>query len=224
MCIRDRDVNDQPIASNDDFCSVQSQITAALEPGNYTIAVSGYSASSGNYTLSYSASVSGCGSPPEVPTVVSFTATHSSIFLGELVTLSWVTNAAETVAVDGHPRIDGRGAGNIITRYVHEDDDIDGLAIGIISKHADGNAATTAFARSFEDSVFVAVASHFWLRDRLDRLTVAAIAVSLAGGAFLAFGEWDGASRRLLGDVLARTGAALVGAHPPLLEASPTLK
>ena len=62
-------------------------------------------------------------------------------------------------------------------------------------------------------SVFVAVASHFWLRDRLDRLTIAAIVVSLAGGAFLAFGEWDGASRRLLGDALALTGAVLVGAH-----------
>ena len=104
------DVNDQPIASNDDFCSVQSQITAALEPGNYTIAVSGYSASSGNYTLSYSASVSGCGSPPEVPTVVSFTATPSSIFLGELVTLSWVTNAAETVAVDGQTGLSPNGS------------------------------------------------------------------------------------------------------------------
>jgi len=61
--------------------------------------------------------------------------------------------------------------------------------------------------------VFVAVASHFYLRDRIGRLTVAAIVVSLAGGGVLAAGDWDAGGRRLLGDGLALAGAVAVSGY-----------
>jgi drug/metabolite transporter (DMT)-like permease len=61
--------------------------------------------------------------------------------------------------------------------------------------------------------VFVAAGSHLLLRERVGRLTAAAVAVSLAGGAVLALGAWDGESRRLMGDGLALMGAITVAAH-----------
>jgi drug/metabolite transporter (DMT)-like permease len=61
--------------------------------------------------------------------------------------------------------------------------------------------------------VFIAIVSHFWLHDRVRPATSLAIGISLAGGAVLAFGEWDGASRRLAGDALALGGAVMVGTH-----------
>jgi drug/metabolite transporter (DMT)-like permease len=61
--------------------------------------------------------------------------------------------------------------------------------------------------------VLIAIGSHFWLGDRVRPATSLALAISLAGAAFLAFGEWDGASRRLAGDGLALAGAVMVGAH-----------
>jgi drug/metabolite transporter (DMT)-like permease len=61
--------------------------------------------------------------------------------------------------------------------------------------------------------IFVAIASHFFLRDRLNRLTIAAIVVSLVGGAILSFGDWDGDGRRLLGDALALAGAIAVSGY-----------
>ncbi len=59
--------NDQTIASNDDYCGLQSQISAALEPGEYTIAVSGYGSAAGSYALTYSAGVAGCGGGDPTP-------------------------------------------------------------------------------------------------------------------------------------------------------------
>jgi drug/metabolite transporter (DMT)-like permease len=61
--------------------------------------------------------------------------------------------------------------------------------------------------------IFVAVGSHVFLRERARRMTVAAIAISLAGGVLLAFGDLDWSDRRLLGDGLALAGAITVGAH-----------
>lgn len=61
--------------------------------------------------------------------------------------------------------------------------------------------------------VFVAVGSHLLLRERVGRLTAAAIAVSMAGGLVLALGAWDGEGRRLVGDALALMGAITVAAH-----------
>jgi drug/metabolite transporter (DMT)-like permease len=61
--------------------------------------------------------------------------------------------------------------------------------------------------------VFIAIVSHFWLGDRVRPATIIAIAISLAGAAFLVFGEWDGANRRLAGDALALAGAVMVGTH-----------
>lgn len=61
--------------------------------------------------------------------------------------------------------------------------------------------------------VFVAIASRIWLREHVGKLTVAAIALSLAGGAVLSFGDWDGDGRRLLGDTLALLGAVSIGGY-----------
>ena len=61
--------------------------------------------------------------------------------------------------------------------------------------------------------VFVAVASHVFLRERVSRLTAAAVALTLAGGAVLAVGGWAGEERRLLGDALALLGAVAVGGY-----------
>jgi drug/metabolite transporter (DMT)-like permease len=61
--------------------------------------------------------------------------------------------------------------------------------------------------------VFVAVASHFLLRERLGALTAWAVALSLAGGVVLALGGWDGDTRHLLGDGLALSGAVFVGGY-----------
>ncbi|MEX2430583.1 MAG: DMT family transporter [Dehalococcoidia bacterium] len=61
--------------------------------------------------------------------------------------------------------------------------------------------------------VFVALASHFALRDRVDRLTALAVALSLAGGAVLALGAWDGGGRHLLGDALALAGAVAIAGY-----------
>jgi polyhydroxybutyrate depolymerase len=43
---------------NDDFCNLGSQVVRVLNPGDYAIAVSGFSSSAGSYTLAYS-----CGDP-----------------------------------------------------------------------------------------------------------------------------------------------------------------
>ena len=61
--------------------------------------------------------------------------------------------------------------------------------------------------------VFVALASHLWLRQRIGRLTAAAVALTLAGGAVLAAGGWAGEDRRLLGDGLALLAAVAVAGY-----------
>ena len=60
--------------------------------------------------------------------------------------------------------------------------------------------------------VFVAVVSHH-LSDRVGRLTALAVAVSMAGGAVLAIGDWAEGERRLMGDALALGGAVAVGGY-----------
>jgi len=59
--------------------------------------------------------------------------------------------------------------------------------------------------------VFVALASHLWLRERVGRLTAAAVALTLAGGAVLAVG--GGGEQRLLGDGLALLAAVAVAGY-----------
>ena len=59
--------------------------------------------------------------------------------------------------------------------------------------------------------VFVALASHLWLRERVGRLTAAAVALTLAGGAVLAVG--GGEEQRLLGDGLALLAAVAVAGY-----------
>ncbi len=61
--------------------------------------------------------------------------------------------------------------------------------------------------------VFVALASHLWLRQRVGRLTAAAVALTMAGGAVLAAGGWAGEDRRLLGDGLALLAAVAVAGY-----------
>ena len=61
--------------------------------------------------------------------------------------------------------------------------------------------------------VFVALASHLWLRERVGWLTAAAVALTLAGGAVLAVGGGGGDERRLLGDGLALLGAVAVAGY-----------
>ena len=59
--------------------------------------------------------------------------------------------------------------------------------------------------------VFVALASHLWLRQRVGPLTAAAVALTLAGGLVLAVGGDD--ERRLLGDGLALLAAVAVAGY-----------
>ena len=61
--------------------------------------------------------------------------------------------------------------------------------------------------------VFVPLASHLWLRERVGWLTAAAVALTLAGGAVLAVGGGGGDERRLLGDGLALLGAVAVAGY-----------
>jgi drug/metabolite transporter (DMT)-like permease len=61
--------------------------------------------------------------------------------------------------------------------------------------------------------IFVAAGSVLFLRERVRRMTIAAIVISLVGGVTLAFGDLDWTDRRLLGDGLALSGAVVVGAH-----------
>ncbi len=61
--------------------------------------------------------------------------------------------------------------------------------------------------------VFVAVAGHVYLSDRLGWLTTLAIVVSIAGGIIIAAGDWAEGDRRLFGDALALAGAIAVGGY-----------
>lgn len=61
--------------------------------------------------------------------------------------------------------------------------------------------------------VFVAVAAYFFVGDRVGRGTALAVAVSMAGGAVLAAGDWAEGERRLTGDALALAGAAGVAGY-----------
>jgi len=58
LCLLDRVGN--LIVQNDDSCGLQSRVSMVLEPGLYWIAVSGFSTSSGSYTLAYSSTVAPC--------------------------------------------------------------------------------------------------------------------------------------------------------------------
>ena len=61
--------------------------------------------------------------------------------------------------------------------------------------------------------VFVAIAGHVFLADRVGRLTILAVLSSMAGGVIIAAGDWAEGERRLLGDVLALGGAIAVGGY-----------
>lgn len=61
--------------------------------------------------------------------------------------------------------------------------------------------------------VFVAAASSLYAEDRLGRTTALAVALSVAGGAVLAAGDWAEGERRLSGDALALAGAAAVSGY-----------
>ena len=47
------------LASNDDYCSTQSQFTVALSPGTYYLDIEGYAGACGNYTLNVTSGFSG---------------------------------------------------------------------------------------------------------------------------------------------------------------------
>jgi len=55
------------LASNDDTCSLLSEVSVTLFAGSYHVVVSGYSTSAGDYTLAYSADVNNCQGPPPEP-------------------------------------------------------------------------------------------------------------------------------------------------------------
>ena len=61
--------------------------------------------------------------------------------------------------------------------------------------------------------VFVAVAGHFLLADRVGWLTALAVVVSIAGGVIIAAGDWAEGERRLYGDALAIGGAIVVAGY-----------
>ena len=61
--------------------------------------------------------------------------------------------------------------------------------------------------------VFVAVAGHFYLSDRVGWLTTLAVVVSVAGGVIIAAGDWAEGERHLYGDALAIGGAIVVAGY-----------
>ncbi|MCY4575553.1 MAG: DMT family transporter [Chloroflexi bacterium] len=61
--------------------------------------------------------------------------------------------------------------------------------------------------------IFVAVAGHYYLSDRLGWLTTAAVIVSLVGGVIIAAGDWAEGERHLYGDALALAGAVAVAGY-----------
>ena len=61
--------------------------------------------------------------------------------------------------------------------------------------------------------IFVAVAGHFYLSDKLGWLTTAAVIVSIAGGVIIAAGDWAEGERHLYGDALALAGAVAVAGY-----------
>ena len=61
--------------------------------------------------------------------------------------------------------------------------------------------------------IFVAVAGHYYLSDRLGWLTTAAVIVSIAGGVIIAVGDWAEGDRHLYGDALALAGAVAVAGY-----------
>ena len=61
--------------------------------------------------------------------------------------------------------------------------------------------------------IFVAVAGHYYLSDRLGWLTTAAVIVSIAGGVIIAAGDWAEGERHLYGDALALAGAVAVAGY-----------
>jgi drug/metabolite transporter (DMT)-like permease len=61
--------------------------------------------------------------------------------------------------------------------------------------------------------VFVVLATRFVLREQVGRITVLAVALSLAGGLVLAAGDWDSSGRHLIGDGLAVVGAVTVAGY-----------
>ena len=69
------------------------------------------------------------------------------------------------------------------------------------------SAVLVAAAAAGTNPLFVGLASHFLLRDRLGRLVWLGILLSLAGGAIIGLGDFDISGRGLLGDSLALLGA-----------------
>ncbi len=61
--------------------------------------------------------------------------------------------------------------------------------------------------------VFVAIAGHLYLGDRLRWLTVIAVIVSIVGGVIIAAGDWVEGERHLYGDALALAGAVAVAGY-----------
>ena len=61
--------------------------------------------------------------------------------------------------------------------------------------------------------VFVAAGAHLLSPDKVGRLTMLAVVVSMSGGAIIAAGDWAEGERRLLGDGLALAGAVAVAGY-----------
>jgi drug/metabolite transporter (DMT)-like permease len=61
--------------------------------------------------------------------------------------------------------------------------------------------------------IFVAVASHLLLRERLSRSLVMALCLAVAGSVIIGLGDVEGGTHRLWGDVLALMGAAAAAGY-----------
>jgi drug/metabolite transporter (DMT)-like permease len=63
------------------------------------------------------------------------------------------------------------------------------------------------------DPIFVAVASHFFLRERIDRITVGGIIIAVLGATVIALGDAGVGEMNLLGDLLALVGGVMLALY-----------
>jgi drug/metabolite transporter (DMT)-like permease len=74
-------------------------------------------------------------------------------------------------------------------------------------------SVTASVALVSTSPLFVGLASHLLLRERLSRGMITALGITIAGSALIGLGDWEKGAHRLWGDVLALVGAIAVAGY-----------
>ncbi len=61
--------------------------------------------------------------------------------------------------------------------------------------------------------IFVGIASHFFLKEKVSRKMAFGIAISVAGSVIIGFGDWEKGPESLIGDILALLGAVAMSCY-----------